>query len=332
MREMLPQTLDEVDRALIAVTTPEEAEALFRQVASIDDAAARLRADKRQQAEWSARRLRAERRWGELLGDGYTPRESKRRLDSDYVARSMARKLKDVPEPVFSEFIATRVRREEAEMLTRAKLLRAGREKAPSPEVDSEYVYDDITIRHGDLRTTLDDLAGHVDAIITDPPYPAEHLDEWDALGGLATRLLNPYGVLVAMSGQAWLPDVLQRLAPHLTYRWCGAYLTDGPATRIHARKVGTKWKPILIYGGTDFLTQDLFTSEAEDKDHHDWGQSESGFAELVERFTRPGQLVVDPFLGGGTTAVVCRDLGRRFVGCDIAAAAVANTRERLVA
>lgn len=42
----------------------------------------------------------------------------------------------------------------------------------------------------------------------------------------------------------------------------------------------------------------------------------------LVERIvlasSRPGDLVVDPFLGSGTTAVVARRLGRRFAGVDL--------------
>jgi len=42
----------------------------------------------------------------------------------------------------------------------------------------------------------------------------------------------------------------------------------------------------------------------------------------LVERLllagSRPGDLVVDPFVGSGTTAVVARRLGRRFIACDV--------------
>jgi site-specific DNA-methyltransferase (adenine-specific) len=42
----------------------------------------------------------------------------------------------------------------------------------------------------------------------------------------------------------------------------------------------------------------------------------------LVERIllasSRPGDLVVDPFLGSGTTAVVAKRLGRQFVGVDL--------------
>jgi DNA modification methylase len=54
--------------------------------------------------------------------------------------------------------------------------------------------------------------------------------------------------------------------------------------------------------------------------------------ADIVERLTEPGALVVDPFLGGGTTAVVCEALGRRFVGCAVDAAAITAARERLAA
>lgn len=38
----------------------------------------------------------------------------------------------------------------------------------------------------------------------------------------------------------------------------------------------------------------------------------------LVKRYTREGDLVVDPMCGSGTTLDVCRDLGRRVLGYDI--------------
>lgn len=39
---------------------------------------------------------------------------------------------------------------------------------------------------------------------------------------------------------------------------------------------------------------------------------------DLVSQFTDPGDLVVDPYVGSGTTGVACLRLGRRFIGCDI--------------
>jgi DNA methylase len=219
----------------------------------------------------------------------------------------------------------------------RQRVERIAREEQAA-DADPEPAYDH-ELRHGDLRTALDDLAGTVDAIITDPPYGAAWLDEYDALGELAARLLTPTGLLVVMVGQANLPRYLERLEPHLAYRWTGAYLTDGPATRVHGASVGTRWKPLLLFDrgarGRRFLTVDTFESAGADAETADrqldgWSQSETGMADVVAHLTRPGELVVDPFLGAGTTGLACRELGRRFVGCDSDPDAIAAARRRL--
>ena len=41
-------------------------------------------------------------------------------------------------------------------------------------------------------------------------------------------------------------------------------------------------------------------------------------FSELVRKHSNPGDLVIDPFLGSGTTAVAAFEEGRAFAGCDI--------------
>lgn len=43
----------------------------------------------------------------------------------------------------------------------------------------------------------------------------------------------------------------------------------------------------------------------------------------IIKAFTQPGDVVFDPFLGGGTTAVEARSLGRRVLGTDINSLAV---------
>jgi site-specific DNA-methyltransferase (adenine-specific) len=49
----------------------------------------------------------------------------------------------------------------------------------------------------------------------------------------------------------------------------------------------------------------------------HPTQKPEKLVAKLVLASSRPGDLVLDPFLGSGTTAVVARKLGRRFVGIE---------------
>ena len=55
---------------------------------------------------------------------------------------------------------------------------------------------------------------------------------------------------------------------------------------------------------------------------------------ELIRRFilasTNEGDLVADFYLGSGTTAEVCKDLNRNFIGCDINPRAIEITLQRL--
>ena len=41
-------------------------------------------------------------------------------------------------------------------------------------------------------------------------------------------------------------------------------------------------------------------------------------FEELITKHSNEGDLVVDPFLGGGTTALACKNTNRNFKGCEI--------------
>ena len=53
---------------------------------------------------------------------------------------------------------------------------------------------------------------------------------------------------------------------------------------------------------------------------------------ELVELFTDPDDIVLDPFCGSGTTGVACLRLGRRFIGIEKDAKYAQVARERLAA
>jgi DNA methylase/Methyltransferase domain len=189
-----------------------------------------------------------------------------------------------------------------------------------------------VEVRHGDLREVLDDVPdGSVDAVITDPPYSAEHLDLYEDLGKLADRVLTPDGVLAVLCGQTWLPAVFHLLGDGRPYRWTCAVLTEGPGWVSHPRKVQSSWKPLVVYGGGPRIA-DVFRSTGGDnaKTLHRWGQDLDAFASVVERLTSPGQTVLDPFMGSGTTLLAAHAAGRHVIGCDLDAAAVATARERL--
>jgi tRNA G10 N-methylase Trm11 len=50
----------------------------------------------------------------------------------------------------------------------------------------------------------------------------------------------------------------------------------------------------------------------------------------LIEYYTKPGDKVLDPFVGGGTTLLECWDLGRHAFGYDVSELALELTRARL--
>ena len=65
-------------------------------------------------------------------------------------------------------------------------------------------------------------------------------------------------------------------------------------------------------------------------KRQHPTQKEEELFSELVLKHSNPGDLVVDPFLGAGTTAMAALKNGRTFAGCDIDERYVHISRERV--
>jgi site-specific DNA-methyltransferase (adenine-specific) len=99
------------------------------------------------------------------------------------------------------------------------------------------------------------------------------------------------------------------------------------------AWNLGRRGEPSDL-GRADWLawTNGLWTFPGESRP---WEQHPAAFpAELPTRLIKllsfPGDVVADPFLGSGTTAVAARRLGRRCLGSDVSTAYVESTRRRL--
>ncbi len=194
----------------------------------------------------------------------------------------------------------------------------------------------DVQIEVADIRDGLPLDDNSVDVILTDPPYPQEYLPLYEQLAIEAARVLKPGGTLAVMCGQSYLPTIFRLMSQHLTYQWTFAYLTPGgQSAQLWDRKVNTFWKPVLWFVKGEYEGDwkgDVTRSDPNDNDKrfHEWGQSESGMGDLVERFSKPGDLICDPFVGGGTTGIAAVLLKRQFVGFDISAEQVVGARERL--
>ena len=127
------------------------------------------------------------------------------------------------------------------------------------------------------------------------------------------------------MLTQRRLFEIHDLIAENLTYHWTIAYLTPGgqSAWLPHVEKnINTFWKPVLWFVKGKYegkYVGDVVKSAVNDNEKmtHYWGQSVSGFYQLIEKYTNPDDVIYDPFLGGGTTAICALKKGRQFIGSD---------------
>lgn len=193
-----------------------------------------------------------------------------------------------------------------------------------------------VEVHHGDFYTLSASIPDEsVDAIITDPPYPKEFLHTWSQMAEVAMRVLRPGGWCIAYSGKMHLLEVMQMMATEgLTFYWQIIFQQTVQAP-VHPRKVNTLYKPILVFQKPPIKTQetyifDVIQGGGVQKDRHDWQQSEDGFEFLVDAFTSPGDLILEPFAGGGTVPNVAKRMSRRCIAYEIDERSHAQTCDRL--
>jgi hypothetical protein len=189
----------------------------------------------------------------------------------------------------------------------------------------------------GDFREKADQIPDNsVDLIFTDPPYDRAAIKLFDGLGEFANRVLRPGGSLVFYLGQIQLPEAIRILSTHLRYWWCCSCYHSGPTLlRMNEYGIVNGWKPMLWFvketrGDKETFINDVATGTKE-KSHHEWQQSESEALYFIEKLTKPGDLVVDPFCGGGTTPAVCEKVNRKWLAFEIDSANYARSCERII-
>jgi len=171
------------------------------------------------------------------------------------------------------------------------------------------------------------------DFIITDPPYPKEYLQLYEVLAERANEWLKDGGLLIAMCGQSYLNQIYEMMSKHIEYYWTAAYLTPGESPSLWQKNVIPKWKPLLIFAKGKYsgkMFSDVYTSGANEKGLHKWGQSESGMYSIISNVCLPGQSIFDPFCGSGTTGVAALKHGCLFHGIDIESENVNISKRRL--
>lgn len=194
-----------------------------------------------------------------------------------------------------------------------------------------------ITIYHGDCRDFIDKYEPMAaDAVVTDPPYGIEGGSGGDARDfrkavyvGSDWEDSRPYierVVVPIISDLRLLPRMavtpgVRSLFLYPEPRDIGCFWT--PAAATHGPWGFTTFQPILYYGsdyraGKGALPSGRAVTEASEKNGHPCPKPLRAWTWLVDKLSQPGETVLDPFMGSGTTLRAAKDLGRKAIGIEI--------------
>lgn len=203
------------------------------------------------------------------------------------------------------------------------------------------YADADVTIYHGDCLEVAADLP-QSDLLVADPPFfmPAQHYaarSEWARAWGDTAILarwwggaMDTLGARLKATGSAFVfcdseshavfyPVLYTRFPALSTLIWSKGRIGMGQPWRhsyeliLHARRPDSKW--CGSGGETDVLSAAPIPSAQR---FHPVDKPEALLRKLLEVTTDPGDLVLDPFLGGGSTLAAAKAAGRRAIGIEI--------------
>lgn len=208
----------------------------------------------------------------------------------------------------------------------------------------------DCVLYLGDCREVLP-VVGPVDHVIGDPPYEDELHAAAEARRIKRTdggRLTGPLGFNGVNAGRAQLAEA----SVAASRGWLILFtLAEGVrAWRDDLQAVGAKWDTTCFWVKPDARPRfngqgpargaECFVTCWAGRGHRRWnGGGKRGvythpvnagrqgehptekplalMTEIIADFTRPGEMVADPFMGSGTTGAACVALGRRFIGIE---------------
>lgn len=184
----------------------------------------------------------------------------------------------------------------------------------------------DLKIYHGDCLEIMP-LLPKVDLVVTDPPYGVNlgydvYADTEENWYKLMRRFIPEIKELSTMS--IFPSCQIKRMKffyDEFPPDWIIAWYKGSPG---HVSAIGfNDWEPHVVYGRNKGINMhDYFYVQPDTKDSfykdHPCPKNVKWASWLIERAIGKGNLVLDPFLGSGTTIVACKELNRNGIGIEI--------------
>jgi DNA modification methylase len=207
----------------------------------------------------------------------------------------------------------------------------------PPSGVDWYYSDSHTAIACGDCLEILPHLEP-VDLVLTDPPYGVSGVQNTTTAKRRGGRK-NDYIDFVDgsdMDGVVELVTVAIGMASRAVVTPGNKWLTEYPSPSsfgvfYQPASVGLQpWgradsQPILYYGKSPNGGQKLLSTpcsfvltESPQKNGHPCPKPYNAWLRLAKLSSRPGETILDPFMGSGTTLVAAKELGRKAIGIEI--------------
>ncbi|ORU90365.1 MAG: hypothetical protein A6F71_05195 [Cycloclasticus sp. symbiont of Poecilosclerida sp. M] len=239
---------------------------------------------------------------------------------------------------------------------------------APATSDDSLCSHKSLVLRRSDFRDFLAEIpSGDADLILTDPPYAISRKTGFASVGKHSVErfaMSMDFGdwdhaeIDLAKLSQEMYRTLKKSGTAIVFYDiWKFNYLADAmkqAGFKMLRLIIWEKTNPVPLNSKRNYLTNSreiavLGVKEGKPTFH---GEYDNGvyyypiphngkrfhptqkplklFAELIEKHSNTNGLVLDPFVGCGTTAIAAMQAGRTFAGCDADAQYVEIARNRI--
>jgi len=172
-----------------------------------------------------------------------------------------------------------------------------------------------------------------IDAIITDPPYGLNKngirndvdLSLFYNILPECNRVLKTNGFFITFFSTKFLPQLFKNNL--FNYFWqiilyCPEGRVRSPIgyTKYMSCFIFKKGNPKIVHRNKDIFidTPGKMVEPDEGYIDHPTPKPKHFIKEILKMFTNENDLILDPFIGSGSTAVACVQLNRRFIGFEI--------------
>jgi len=193
-----------------------------------------------------------------------------------------------------------------------------------------------VTIYHGDCREVLPAFDCKIDLVLTDPPYDIStnicsingdrkylrDIENKQMGNGFDTSLLDIFTDWFCFCGKQQLLDILNSAKDSnwMIITWCktnptpltqNTYLPD-------TEYIVHKFSKGRLFGDYSHKSRFYVSPNAQNDFNHPTVKPSALIQKLITLGSQEGELILDPFLGSGTTCYCAKKLNRYSIGIEI--------------